>query len=259
MINATARPDVLARARELQASGASLNAIARVLQAEKYPTLRGGSWYAQQVKNLFNSRRPSSAFLVPCTACGRLTSSKYGICHRPPCRRAYVNLSREILKPRVPTVPCESCGRPTRSALLPVCGRLSCRNERMRLVRADQKGTTSVYAVWFPVPCILKIGFSSSTADTVFESSARVRAKNRDWDIKGSRCIWKQPGDMRTEAWMQATLAFRWHPAFSQKYSRICEWFSVPAILVVDEVVAVLAGIYRLVPADLRGEMASLL
>lgn len=248
----TSRPDVLARARQLRGGGLSYEVIARTLQAEGYPTQRGGKWVGRGTSSLLNGPHPHAAFLAPCSVCGDLTASKWGVCHdRPECVRVYLSVSTEHQRKRHPTKPCESCGQPTTS-VLGVCSRLPCRNEHARLQHAAHRDGSSVYAVWFPSPCILKIGFSSSTADTVFESSARVRAKNRDWDIKGSRCIWKQPGDTRTEAWMQATLAFRWRPAFSQKHSRICEWFSVPAILTVDEVVTALAGVYRLVPADLR-------
>lgn len=252
MSDATPRPDVLTRTRELSAAGISLNEIARKLQAEQYPTQRGGRWYPQQVKNLLNSPRPSSAFLVPCAVCGRLTASKYGICHtgvRGACRRAYANTSRETLNPRVPTQPCANCGRPTRSDL-GVCGRPSCRNERMRVFRAGLELGSSVYAVWFPSPSILKIGFSAATVDSIFTGAARVRAKRRNWDTKGSRCIWKQPGDTRTEAWMQATLAFRWRPAYNETSGRICEWFAVHH-LYVEEIARALDGVYRLVPPDL--------
>jgi hypothetical protein len=120
----------------------------------------------------------------------------------------------------------------------------------MRVFRAGQKGAPSVYAVWFPAPLILKIGFSKNTTDSIFEGSARRRARNRSWDVEGSRCIWKQPGDTRTEAWMQATLAFRWLPAYRETSGRISEWFSVPGFLTADEVVTVLGGLYRLVPPD---------
>src|ERR1035441_9061477 len=68
--------------------------------------------------------------------------------------------------------------------------------------------------------------------------------------IGNSRCVWKYPGDTRTEAWMQSTLAFRWRAAFEQKHSRICEWFLVPD-LTEAEIVGVLDGIYGLVPADM--------
>jgi len=252
MLNATARPDVLARTRELRAGGASFETMARALQAEGYPTPRGGTWSASATWRLLNIRHPHAAFLAPCSVCGDLTASKWGVCHdRPECVRVYLSVSTEHKKKRHPTKPCTSCGQPTTS-VLGVCSRLPCRNEHARLEHAAHSDGSSVYAVWFPCPRILKIGFSTSTANSVFVSAARGRAKRRDWDIGGSCCIWKQPGDTRTEAWMQATLAFRWPHAFEQKLSRICEWFSVPAILTVDEVVTALAGVYRLVPADFR-------
>ena len=51
---------------------------------------------------------------------------------------------------------------------------------------------------------------------------------------------------------MQATLAFRWHPAFEQRYLQLCEWFQVP-VLSEEEIIGVIDGIYKLVPADLTG------
>jgi len=243
----TPRPDVLTRARELHANGVSLNGIARILQAERYPTERGGTWYAQQAKNLLNSPRPRSAFLVPCAECGRLTASKYGTCTKPSCRSAHQRRSLESRKPKAPRWPCESCGQPTKSRL-GVCGRLSCRNERMRLERAAQKGAPSVYAVWFPSPRILKIGLSGNTTNSIFVGSARIRAKRRDWDTSGSRFLWKQPGDLRTEAWMQVNLAFRWQSAFKLRSGRLSEWFHVPDAAERD-IVEVLEHVYALVPA----------
>jgi hypothetical protein len=64
------------------------------------------------------------------------------------------------------------------------------------------------------------------------------------------RCIWKRPGDTRTEAWIQSTLAFRWLSPFKATDGRLCEWFTVPR-LAVEEITEVLDGIYRLVPPDL--------
>jgi hypothetical protein len=124
------------------------------------------------------------------------------------------------------------------------------RNETVRRARQRQKGEPSVYAVWFPSPRILKVGFTTDTNESIFVSNARNRAKRRGWEIGNSRCVWKYPGDTRTEAWMQSTLAFRWRAAFEQKHSRICEWFLVPD-LTEAEIVGVLDGIYGLVPADM--------
>ena len=51
---------------------------------------------------------------------------------------------------------------------------------------------------------------------------------------------------------MQATLSFRWKPAYEQKCDRLCEWFYVPD-LTEEEIAGVLDGIYEAVPADLVG------
>jgi hypothetical protein len=126
------------------------------------------------------------------------------------------------------------------------------RNEVVRRRRQAQKGEPSVYAVWFPIPQGLKVGFTTDTNNSIFVCLARRKAVRRDWDAGDSRCIWKQPGDMRTEAWIQATLAFRWLAAFEQRDSRICEWFQVPG-LAETEIATLLDEVYRLVPADTRG------
>ena len=52
--------------------------------------------------------------------------------------------------------------------------------------------------------------------------------------------------DTRVEAWMLATLAFRWRQAF-ERGKRISEWFQVPD-LAEDELVKVLDEVYGLVP-----------
>jgi Recombinase len=252
MPDVTPRPDVLARATELHASGASFEKIARALQAEGYPTPRGGTWSASAAWRLLKISHPHSAVLAPCSVCGDLTASKYGVCHDgPECRRVYASVSTARERKNHPRKPCTSCGQLTTS-VYGVCSRPSCVNERMRIFLADQKGAPSVYAVWFPSPCILKIGFSLNVTDSIFVNSARRRARVRNWDDGGSRCIWRKPGDTRTEAWMQATLAFRWQSAYRETSGRICEWFSVPRILTVDEVVTALDGLYRIVPPDLR-------
>lgn len=106
-----------------------------------------------------------------------------------------------------------------------------------------------MYAVWFPVPRILKVGFTTHFNNGIFTAVARRKAKDRGWDTDGRSCIWKQPGDLRTEAWMQVSLAYRWLPAFEQ-YNRICEWFAVPCLLE-GEIVVMLDEIYGLVPDDL--------
>jgi len=133
-----------------------------------------------------------------------------------------------------------------------VCNHPSCHNAYARARTAALGGGECVYGVWFPPARILKVGFSSRLTDARIASSARGRAKKHNLDASGGQCIWKQPGDARTEAWMQATLAFRWQFPFDASDGRLCEWFSVPAILTVDEVVTALDGVYRLVPPDLR-------
>jgi hypothetical protein len=128
------------------------------------------------------------------------------------------------------------------------------RKEKARRRIRESKGEPSVYAIWFPSARVLKVGFTEHANVAIFLASARNRARKRGWETADSSCIWKQPGDTRTEAWMQATLAFRWYPAFEQKQSRICEWFRVPD-LGSDEVVAMLEAVYGLVPPDIRAPM----
>lgn len=113
-----------------------------------------------------------------------------------------------------------------------------------------------MYAVWFPSPCILKVGFSTYKTGLRFVASARSRARERNWDTAGSAPIWKRPGDNRTEAWIQATLSFRWRSPFHAGDGRLCEWFTVHH-LTVEEVTGVLDSTYRLVPPDLTGRALS--
>lgn len=224
-------------------------------------------------------------FKPPCLACGQPTASALGVCQRthacaaeynrlmyqqhPERRNEYVRRYREKLpkperpqKPKKPepvirpTHPCTSCGQPTASAS-PVCSRSSCVNEYRRLERVGQQRIRAsfVYGVWFPAVHVLKVGFTTHVNDSPFVCVARSKAERREWETAGSRCIWKQPGEVRTEAWIQATLAFRWAHPFEQKQGRLCEWFAVPG-LTEGEVVAALDEVYRLVPAPLAGSPA---
>lgn len=192
----------------------------------------------------------------PCSMCGLPTISRLPMCTRPgKCATEYKRLMKREARGsdlHTPAHPCSLCGQPTTSRF-PVCGGPSCINEYRRLERIAQKGVPSVYAVWFPAVQVLKVGFTTDTNNGIFIATARNRAASRrGWDTDGCRCIWKQPGDLRTEAWMQATLAFRWRPAFEQVHSRICEWFSVPGLLD-EEIAGTLDGIYGMLPADLTG------
>ena len=165
--------------------------------------------------------------------CGLQTRSRYPMCNRPgKCRYEVKRLGPTLDKSR--------------------------RNEVVRRYRASRQRTSvpAVYAVWFPSAQVLKVGFTTYTNDSPFVAVARGKAKRRGWDIKDSRCIWKRPGDERTEAWMQVTLAFRWPAAFDQKHSRICEWFRMP-VLTEAEISAVLDEIYARVPDDLAGRGAA--
>jgi hypothetical protein len=178
----------------------------------------------------------------PCSMCGRPTASPLPVCSRPGgCRTESARLrANEARRAEL--------GSKTRR----VPATRERRNERIRRHRQLQKGILSVYAVWFPSPRVLKVGFTTDTQNSIFTGVARTRAKRRSWDTEGASCIWRQPGDTRTEAWMQATLAFRWPPAFEQKHNRICEWFRVPD-LTEGAIAAVLGEIYGQVPADLAG------
>lgn len=144
---------------------------------------------------------------------------------------------------------CSGCGRLTASPS-GICTRPSCINSYRRAETAAQRQeASSVYAVWFPSPQVLKIGTSDHGDNRRFVAVATNRARRRDWKIEGRDCIWKEPGDMRVEAWIQATLAFRWQMAIVQKIPKICEWFSV-ADLSRPEIIDVLDETYKLVPAD---------
>lgn len=221
MSDSTARSAVLARVHELHDSGVSLRGTARMLQAEGYQTMRGGTWTGQAVQGLLKS--PLLLAGTPCSLCERRTTAKGGVCARLSCRPGYIQKapSKEV------------------------------RNERVRRGRSIQRGAPSVYAVWFPLPRILKTGFTEHSQPSIFSSAARQKATRRGWDTTGATCIWRRPGDTRTEAWMQASLAFRWWPAFEQKHNRVCEWVSIPD-LSEAEVVAALTDLYQQVPPDRR-------
>jgi hypothetical protein len=65
----------------------------------------------------------------------------------------------------------------------------------------------------------------------------------------GSERVWHEPGDVRTEAFVQASVSFEWPNAIKGRQNRIGEWFhpSVP----VEQVITRLAEVYRRVPPDL--------
>lgn len=146
--------------------------------------------------------------------------------------------------------PCEVCGTPTASRLGVCAANRACINERRRRERTDQKGAPSVYAIWFPVPQVLKTGFTTDTADFIPVSVAANRVRKRGWASAGAQLLWRMPGDLRTEAWMQVTLAFRWQGAYAQVNLKICEWFDVTGIPE-PEIIAVLDEVYKAVPVDL--------
>lgn len=161
-----------------------------------------------------------------CSMCGQPTKSRYAVCNREgsPCRVEYQRLwALDQDKAH--------------------------RNEVARRYHRNQKTDPFVYAVLFPVPGVLKIGLTTSSSAALYVGIARQGAKKRSWEIAGSSCIWKQAGDVRTEAWMQATIAFRWPGAYSKHQNRICEWFDVSG-LPAESIAAALDRIYRKVPVD---------
>lgn len=104
------------------------------------------------------------------------------------------------------------------------------------------------YAVWFPAPAVLKVGCTTNRSAAVYTSAARQGARKRGWDTEGAARIWHEPGDERTEAYIQATLAFEWPGACTGRQLRLSEWFrpGVP----VEQVVSRLADVFRRVPPD---------
>jgi hypothetical protein len=164
-----------------------------------------------------------------CSVCGQPTKSKYEVCNRAnkACRSAYLKLwSKDQDKAQ--------------------------RNEVARRYRQKQKKSNSVYAVHFPGSSILKVGLTAFTSPAIYVGTARQGALKRGWEIRDSSCIWRHPGDVRVEAWMQASLSFRWPGAFGKRQNRICEWFDV-AGLPLDAINAALDDVYQSVPIDLVG------
>lgn len=188
-----------------------------------------------------------------CSLCGQPTRSKYPVCGRHnECQAEYVRLA-------------QAEGRKTEAAKERQRRYLQGdtfkehaktdeyrehRNSATRRHRQNQKGEPSVYAVWLPSPQILKVGFTIHTNNSIFVSVARTRGGARGFDTTGISCIWRKPGDTRAESWIQATLAFRWRPAYEQKHNRICEWFGVSG-LAAEGVIETLDEVYGLMPPDL--------
>lgn len=157
--------------------------------------------------------------------CGLPTTSKYGMCQRAgACSREYRRLWNHDQDK-------------------------TSRNEIVRKYRKTLKTDPFVYAIWFPGAAVLKVGCATTRSSAVYVGTARVGARKRNLDVRGSSCIWLQPGDVRAEAWMQATLAFRWPGAFGKYQNRVCEWFDVSGLMQ-DEIAAALDEVYRQVPVD---------
>jgi hypothetical protein len=124
------------------------------------------------------------------------------------------------------------------------------RNEIVRQYRQRaRQGGPAVYGILFPAVAVLKVGLTTTESPAIYVGIARRGARNRGWDPRGSSCIWKNPGDVRTEAWIQATLAFRWPGAFTKYQNRLCEWFDISG-LTPEVIIATLDEVYQGVPAD---------
>ena len=125
------------------------------------------------------------------------------------------------------------------------------RNARVREHRASRAEyrSPSVYAVWFPAAGVIKIGYTAHETSGPFVAVARHRALVRGWPTDNCLCIWRKPGDLRAESWIQATLAFQWRPAYPQAAPRMCEWFDV-AGMPGPRIVRTLDDVYQHVPVD---------
>lgn len=169
--------------------------------------------------------------LKECALCGLPTQSRFAVCNREgtPCRAEYQRLWNQQQDK-------------------------THRNEVARRYRHNQKTDPAVYAILFPVPAVLKVGLTTHRSSALYLGTARQGAKRRGWDTTGSSVIWRQPGDVRAEAWLQATLSFRWPGAFGKYQNRICEWLDVSG-LAEAEIRSTVAGAYLDLPADLIGPM----
>ena len=165
--------------------------------------------------------------LKECVLCGSPTRSRFAVCNREgtPCRAEYQRLwNQQQDKAR--------------------------RNEVARRYRHSQKTDPAVYAILFPAPAVLKVGLTTHSSSALYLGTARQGAKRRGLEIAGSSVIWKQPGDVRAEAWLQATLSFRWPGAFGKYQNRICEWFDVSGVPE-TEIRSTIASTYLDLPTDL--------
>ena len=106
-----------------------------------------------------------------------------------------------------------------------------------------------IYAVWFSEAGVLKIGCSGNRSAQVYVSAARSGARQRGWSTKHASRIWHEAGDVRIEAFVQASVAFEWPSATTGPRTRLSEWFrpGIPEA----EITARLARIYRRLPVDL--------
>lgn len=121
-------------------------------------------------------------------------------------------------------------------------------DDAARRYRRGRKVSPFCYAIWFPVPDVLKIGCTTIRSATVYVAAARQGARRRGWDTEGCSRCWHEPGDERTEAFIQASVSFEWPGACAGRQLRLSEWFR-PGIPV-EQIVARLAAVYRKVPPD---------
>ncbi len=104
-----------------------------------------------------------------------------------------------------------------------------------------------VYVIFFPTTNVLKVGKSTDSRE--YESRARTILKTKGFaKTREGTTIWKFPGDVRTEAYVQVMLAFRLKSMFN-KERRLSEWFLSNGMSS-TELVALLNEIVKCMPED---------
>ena len=126
------------------------------------------------------------------------------------------------------------------------------RDNCKRISREDwnrRQVSSFVYVILFPTAQVLKVGKSTDSRE--YESRARTVLKNKGF-LQASEgiTIWKFPGDVRTEAYVQVMLAFRFNSLHSRE-RRLSEWFSI-GDMSRDEIISFLNEIIAHIPEDKR-------
>ena len=102
----------------------------------------------------------------------------------------------------------------------------------------------SVYAVFFPVAGVLKIGFRQKGRHPI--SGTRQAFTRLGYADETPMIVFLQPGDFRAEAWIQAHLNYIW-PWPRPAATRASEWYNVGGVPF-DLMVDIIEQAYEAIP-----------